>query len=37
MEVHLKEKAVLFSAVGNAPQKKLIQGTYSAANENSSK
>lgn len=37
IEVHLKEKAVLMSAVRNAPQKKLIQGTYGAANENSSK
>lgn len=37
MEVHLKEKAVLISAGRNAPQKKFIQETYSAANENSSK
>lgn len=39
MEEHLKEKekVVLISAMGNAPHKKYIQGTYSAANQNFSK
>lgn len=37
MEVHLKEKVVLISVERSAPQKKLVKGTFSVTDENSSK